>query len=335
MSFKYVVKNLEQSSLVILIIITMPLSVLAIILRFIGALRTHRKVGWEDWFAALALIAYLTYTIISVVAISIANGVAAEDLTLDQAIVTSKMAYAAGPFFEINQLFAKASIFALYYRLFWAERKFVVWTTILAVIQICWFIASFFCLIFLCVPVRKWWDILGEVEGWCMNDAALLAAEETINSLIDFAMVGLSVSMILKVQMKSATKRKLAIIFFLGGFSGIIGFVKIGEVYGVDDVNGKTNVSNGFWDILQMFTSIVCCCIPVYKTFLPKNGGWSRLTSRFTGGSSGKTSKTSNPSHSSGSAGPDGNGIPGKSSETWLVEERQQRVGRERDIEMV
>lgn len=153
-----------------------------------------------------------------------------------------QLAYAACPFFVVNQLFSKASIFALYYRIFNVHKRFVVCASILAILQVCWFIAFFFSLIFLCVPVSKFWDVLGEKNGWCVNDAAWLAAEETINSCIDFAMVILSAYMIQKLNMKRSTKRKLGFLFALGGLSGVIGFVKIGEVYAVPDKNGSKQI---------------------------------------------------------------------------------------------
>lgn len=149
------------------------------------------------------------------------------------------MAYAAAPFFEINQLFAKASLLILYYRIFSRDKTFVRWTFILAGIQIAWFITIFFSLTFMCIPVSKWWDVLDMEEGWCLNDAALLAAEETGNSCVDFAMMALAVSMVRKLQLKTHTKRKLAFVFIVGGLSGVLGFVKIGEVYAVPDENGS------------------------------------------------------------------------------------------------
>lgn len=72
-----------------------------------------------------------------------------------------------------------------------------------------------------------------------MNDAALLAAEETINSCVDFAMMAIAIFMVRKLKMKAHLKRKLAAVFVAGGLSGVLGFVKIGEVYAVPDMDGS------------------------------------------------------------------------------------------------
>lgn len=44
-------------------VITAPICILATILRFVATKRTSRKLGLEDWFALLALLPYLTYTV--------------------------------------------------------------------------------------------------------------------------------------------------------------------------------------------------------------------------------------------------------------------------------
>ncbi|ROW15260.1 hypothetical protein VPNG_03107 [Cytospora leucostoma] len=277
MGFQTILHNVSEGPITVLLIITIPLCIAATILRFVASRRAGRTVGWEDTFAALALMAFLVYSGLALAGFAITGGKATADFSLDEAVKTSKMAYAAAPFFEINQLFAKASLFVLYYRIFSSDRAFAGWIWFLVIIQVCWFIATFFALIFMCVPVSKWWDILGTEDGWCLNDAALLAAEETINSCVDFAMVGLAIAMVRKLKMKAHVKRKLAIVFAIGGLSGILGFVKIGEVYAVPDEDGETNVTNGFWDLLQMATTIFCCCAPIYKTILPPEGFWTRF----------------------------------------------------------
>lgn len=44
-------------------VLTAPICILATILRFVTTKRTSRKLGLEDWFALLALLPYLTYTV--------------------------------------------------------------------------------------------------------------------------------------------------------------------------------------------------------------------------------------------------------------------------------
>ena len=43
----------------------------------------------------------------------------------------------------------------------------------------------------------------------------------------------------------------------------------------------EENATNAIWDIIQMASTIICCCAPAYKNFLPKSGFWKHLGSRL------------------------------------------------------
>ena len=134
--------------------------------------------------------------------------------------------------------------------------------------------------------------------GHCLDGNAFLVAEETINSTLDFATIILTVAVVRKLQTRQFIKTKLALIFTVGGLSGVIGFIKIGIVYQAANTNGRMwkschyavwktnqelrveeNDTNAFWDILQMATSIFCACAPMFRTIIPLHGVWIRLKS--------------------------------------------------------
>ncbi|KAI1318719.1 hypothetical protein F5Y16DRAFT_116315 [Xylariaceae sp. FL0255] len=221
--------------IVILSLVTTPLTILATALRLIATKRSGRKFSWDDLFAVLALVGHLGYTVTPVGAIP----GAANFTTMQGAVLTIKLSYITTPFFYVNQLFAKASLFVLYYRIFWSDIVFVRWIYVLAAIYIAWFITFFFLVLFLCKPISKWWDVTGTQPGYCIDGNAFLVSEETINSSIDLAIVGLTVAMVLRLQTHEFVKRKLAFIFSIGGLSGVISFIKIGIAYTTSDDNGR------------------------------------------------------------------------------------------------
>ncbi|CAG9986860.1 unnamed protein product [Clonostachys byssicola] len=233
-SFADIIADPGIGRIVIISLVTIPLTIIATVLRLISTKRAGRKLSWEDLFAVLALVGHLGYTVTPVGAIP-----GAADLSDEEAnLLTAKLSYVATPFFYINQLFAKASLFMLYKRIFWSDLVFRRWIYGLAAIHIAWFITFFFMVLFLCNPVSKWWDITGTQPGTCIDGNTFLVAEETINSGVDLAMVGLAVAMVFKLQTRKLIKRKLTFIFIVGGLSGIIGFIKIGFAYTTPNDNG-------------------------------------------------------------------------------------------------
>ncbi|POS75427.1 hypothetical protein DHEL01_v206183 [Diaporthe helianthi] len=256
LTFEDALSDPEEGRIVIVSIATVPLCILATILRLVGTRCSRRTLGWDDLFAVLGLLGFLVYACTPFVGVAAAGDLNDEDLDI---------------------LIAKASLFVLYYRIFWSDRTFVRWVYILATIHVCWFITFFFFLLFLCTPVSKWWDVAGTQPGSCIGGNAFLVPEEVINSTIDFALVALTIVVIRKLKVTKHIRAKLAFVFVVGGLSGVIGFVKIGLAYGIDNNHGQENDSNAFWDIMQMATSIFCACGPMYKTLLTLQSFWSRL----------------------------------------------------------
>lgn len=51
----------QQGAAFVIIIVCTPIAILATILRFVATSRSRRKLGWEDFFASLALLINLAY----------------------------------------------------------------------------------------------------------------------------------------------------------------------------------------------------------------------------------------------------------------------------------
>lgn len=187
--------------------------------------------------------------------------------------------------FPTNQTFAKLSLLALYYRFFSVNKSFVRWVWGIAITHFCWFMAMFWIRWFMCTPVAKVWNPM--LPGHCIDSNMLLAVGEAFNSVFDFMMVALAVWVVRSLKVSRATRWKLSILFALGGLSGVIGFIKIGEAYG----GVGANILNAVWDEVQMAVSIVCCCAPIYRSIVLDFPLLRTIWSKTLGGSSKRTSE--------------------------------------------
>lgn len=127
----------------------------------------------------------------------------------------SQAGYAMAAQFCLQQLFAKFSLLFLYYRIFSVSVAFNRAVYTLGAIQLCWSIATYVAHWLECTPPAKLWN--PELPGSCIDGPALLAGGETINSLVDFFLVGLAIWMVQALQMKLSVKIKLAVLFAIGG----------------------------------------------------------------------------------------------------------------------
>ena len=75
-------------------------------------------------------------------------------------------------------------------------------------------IASFFGDIFQCVPLRKLW--IPTVPGRCINFEALIIAGGVLNVVTDFAILGLPMPLLWRLEAPTRRKRLLSIVFSFG-----------------------------------------------------------------------------------------------------------------------
>jgi hypothetical protein len=115
----------------------------------------------------------------------------------------------------LNQTFAKLSLLVLYYRVFNVEDifRYMVWGV--GSVQIAWCIAMVLSRLFLCRPIAAAWNPL--IKGKCINSQVLLAAGDSINTFIDFVMIGMALWMVSRLHVSRGSKWKLSILFALGG----------------------------------------------------------------------------------------------------------------------
>ncbi|KAI1375297.1 hypothetical protein F4677DRAFT_446380 [Hypoxylon crocopeplum] len=260
-------------ALFVLSIVTTPIAILTIALRFVSTSRSGRKFGREDWLAFAATVVHVIYCALTLAS----KGRNVWVLTMDEALIVGKLAYATAPLFVFNQLFAKFSILFLYIRIFGVNRtyRWCIWG--ISAVHIGYCISTLYIYFFSCRPISKAWDTLA--PGYCLDYLATVTGCETVNSGVDLALVALALWMIQELRMDRTTKLRLSLIFALGGFAGVVGFVKIGESYRGDPT---INFLTGAWTIAQMAVSIICCCAPVYKPILPTEG-FGRLLSTMAG----------------------------------------------------
>ncbi|KAI1318726.1 hypothetical protein F5Y16DRAFT_391670 [Xylariaceae sp. FL0255] len=256
--------SVQGAGFIISIVFT-ALCTLATGLRFIATKQAGRRIWLEDWFALFGLAFFLSFTTIFIYVLSSLNGrsfaVVAKESPTDLQHIFMVALYMSAQYCG-NQLFSKWSLLAFYHRLFFVERRFVICVWVVAILQLMWFIGTYVAHYLTCIPIAKVWD--PTIPGTCINNSTFLIAGETINSLIDFVMIGLAVWMVVRLQMDTSTKWKISFLFVLGGLSGIIGFIKIGTAHN----SSYSTFLDPLWAVVQMAFSILCSCLPVYKSLL-------------------------------------------------------------------
>ncbi|TVY94300.1 Satratoxin biosynthesis SC1 cluster protein [Lachnellula willkommii] len=247
--------NSLQETCFALAIVGVVLSIAATALRFVAVRRANRKPSWEDWFAVLAVFFFILYVIPLLYR---------KLLSYLGCILTVLTAFLVLSVMNGNTKWTKEEVSFIY----------CVWFS--GIVQVAWSISTYMVHWMECMPVRKLWE--PTLKGFCINSEDFLAAGETPNSLVDFALIGLAIWMVQSLKVKTTVKLKLFSIFIVGGLAGILGFVKIG--YGFSATSkSKVEVLDPIWATVQQTCSVICCCAPVYKPLIPEVGFFAQMRS--------------------------------------------------------
>ena len=107
------------------------------------------------------------------------------------------------------------SLLFLYNRIFKSDRSFSIATRILGTVNAIWYVGFTAAACLRCIPPRKLWNPL--IKGQCVNDSALMIATAVLDSLLDFCVMILPISVLKRLQMSMRRKINLAMIFAIGG----------------------------------------------------------------------------------------------------------------------
>ncbi|KAI1825751.1 hypothetical protein F4861DRAFT_164509 [Xylaria intraflava] len=267
----------DQWALFILVLILVPLTSIAIILRFVATRRAHRKLGLEDLLALLGFVFSVEYGVASIFALVIVNGRSVEEILATAPTdfaAQRKWVFAGLLGFYFQQSFTRLSITALYYRLFGTVRVYARWIIFWAVVQTAFLVFMVLFQIFQCIPVDKfWWQ---EKPGRCIDEGVFVITLDIPNALLDFALVAQSLVMVRPLQVASSVKWNLRFLFALGGLAGLVEIAKISITYKATDPIFAFSTL-GLLAFVQQTVGIICCCAPVYRTLFSKNPFWRRV----------------------------------------------------------
>ena len=107
------------------------------------------------------------------------------------------------------------SLLFLYNRIFKSDRSFSIAMRILGTLNALWYVGFTLAACLRCVPPRKAWN--PQVKGQCGNGFALIVAAAVPDSLLDFSLMILPISVLKRLQMSMRRKINLAMIFAIGG----------------------------------------------------------------------------------------------------------------------
>ncbi|MCJ1382559.1 hypothetical protein MMC17_005672 [Xylographa soralifera] len=240
----------------------MGLATLAVGLRLYTRPLLKLRFEADDWCIIAALVLLFTAQGLEYAAVVLSRQVTS---LLDPKMSTFLFyLYVYGIFYYPAIAMTNISILCLYRRIF-TTPYFRKLSLGLIFTNVIWVIPATIVEIFICTPVRSFWDF--SVQGSCIFFSTFWIVICTVELVLDVAILILPIGEISHLQLSLRKKLLLSLIFLLGGFVIITGIVRIIQCYesGLSDIN---LIQDAIWLNIHLSTAIICACLPTYRPLL-------------------------------------------------------------------
>lgn len=167
-------------------------------------------------------------------------------------------------------LCTKLTVLLLYRRVFLPHRGSVFDNVLRAFMVICsvYYLTTIIVKIWECTPRAKIWN--QSIEGTCINVAALLDTDGVFNTLSDFIILLVPVKALWKLQMKTARKIQVVLLFTVGLIAPI--FSIVGWVVRQRNATSLDITYNDpkilLWAAAELSSGLICVCLPTIPALL-------------------------------------------------------------------
>ncbi|KAI1341942.1 hypothetical protein F5Y15DRAFT_352249 [Xylariaceae sp. FL0016] len=285
----------------------MAISFLFVLLRFAVRFSTRQALNGSDWLCLLALLLFFAYAIDIINFIYNVSAYGAFDFANVTDLVELKNLLRTG--FQVEILFGtglsvvKFSILWFYYGIFNINQLMRKVTIGTAVVCALWFVCSTLLIVFQCTPPSAFWETYLD-PGHCLANTKVLLGFEITNLFVDVAILVIPVGAIRDLQLPTAKKTSVMIIFLLGGFVCVTSMVRLSAIWRLPNVTANYDFPmTMMWSTIQLGTAIVCACLPtlgrllsfITKPLLHMYGSYRSQQSHPPGGSGRSVKSGQNP----------------------------------------
>ncbi|KAM7193093.1 hypothetical protein V8F33_007965 [Rhypophila sp. PSN 637] len=254
-------------SLIITSLVWPAATFIIICIRVFTCRQVLRKWHADDYLILVALVLALANSIICVIQTNNGAGRHMWDVRAEALQRFLKLGITGGSLtFNLSTLFIKLSILTFFLR-FPTERAFRLTTYALMVVVVGYCIATAFSFIYHCTPMQSGWDFT--VHGECVDLYAAYLAPSAINVATDIIILFMPVWLLWPLRVGPMKKLGVALIMMTGGFVAAVSIVRLDAIISYSKEADMTwyYCINLMWCIREMYTGIICACLPCLRPF--------------------------------------------------------------------
>ncbi|GAB1316548.1 hypothetical protein MFIFM68171_06758 [Madurella fahalii] len=262
----YAADQWRQDELVITASIFTGLSILIVATRSFVRAVLIRKFGADDATIVVALVFCICYLAEIVVGKQNGMGHAMSVLSMDNMLNIIKVTLSIQLTYYAAVSFIKFSILCMYLR-FVATPMLRRACIGMIVFHSLFFIVCIAVTVAQCQPLHKMWDIMGTVDGKCINTTAFFYFTSGFNIVTDIIILALPIKTLIGINRPLKEKIALVCVFGVGTFATIVAMVRLHTIYtytlAVDPFQNSILVN--LWSVIEINVAVGCASAPALK----------------------------------------------------------------------
>ncbi|KAH7121798.1 hypothetical protein B0J13DRAFT_158581 [Dactylonectria estremocensis] len=221
----------------------------------------------DDLSIVISLIFAIGYSIVNVLQTRNGVGVHIWDVPLSSFTRFMMMGAIPGAItYNLSTLFTKISILHFYLR-FSQDRAFKLVTYFVMLVVVGNNLPAAFAFLYMCRPIPLYWD--WSRPGSCLDVGKAFMACAVLNVVTDVIILCLPVWLLRPLRMRGLQKIGVTLVLMTGGFVCAVSIIRLASI-----PSGLHNpdltwryVINLIWCIIEMYSGIICACLPCLRAF--------------------------------------------------------------------
>ncbi|KAI1417204.1 hypothetical protein F5Y13DRAFT_185275 [Hypoxylon sp. FL1857] len=219
----------------------------------------------SDWLAILAWVMYLPYTATMILTTRYGLGrhiVFVTDLRLFS-IYTMVNVH----LYVVTLALLKFSVLCLYRKIFSSSPRFYRWTWVIAALVAEWMLQVILATDLQCIPISATWDPTIRDRSTCINHGIEAVAAYVINITTELAILSMPIPLIIKLNVSKSEKRRLIIVFAVGGSACVASLVQLKYIAQPRDNSDPSwdSVPSGMLGDIEIMICFLATSIATYR----------------------------------------------------------------------
>lgn len=181
--------------------------------------------------------------------------------------------YIAEITYIVTLALTKASIVAMYLRIFWAYPPFQFACHVALAFIILPSAGVLLATIFSCRPVPYFWDRDLRPRGTCIDVTALAYANSALAMAQDLVLIALPIGMLWRLHMSRGRKCYIAVMFAVGSLGVVATAARLRSLAVFGDLSDPSHdyVPVVYFTVVELAAGIICSCLPAVRILLERS----------------------------------------------------------------